>query len=225
MFSCNFDAVFSHLFRDDRHPRYLLITNALIVSDRNNTDTGLSYIHRKMSRMRFHFLRQHKVKVLMVTLTINRKPQGIFAKPQQDQTNTAHKGRIPPQVNDRQKPANKTPWRHMTKRQRKNRKRINRLVELWPELFNRENPKPIKVGIADDLIQDITLRKQVFGTGALFMNGALIAVVTFLISAVVCVPVGMVIRKKTAESKIKGAENEASRILANAKKEAEKGNN
>ncbi|STP22499.1 putative proP effector [Escherichia coli] len=26
----------------------------------------------------------------------------------------------------------------MTKRQRKNRKRINRLVELWPELFNRE---------------------------------------------------------------------------------------
>ncbi|MFO6426180.1 ProQ/FINO family protein [Escherichia coli] len=103
----------------------------------------------------------------MVTLTINRKPQGIFAKPQQDQTNTAHKGRIPPQVNDRQKPANKTPWRHMTKRQRKNRKRINRLVELWPELFNRENPKPIKVGIADDLIQDITLRKQVFGTGAL----------------------------------------------------------
>ncbi|EJK2774758.1 ProQ/FinO family protein [Escherichia coli] len=103
----------------------------------------------------------------MVTLTINRKPQGIFAKPLQDKTNTAHKGRIPPQVNDRQKPANKTPWRHMTKRQRKNRKRINRLVELWPELFNRENPKPIKVGIADDLIQDITLRKQVFGTGAL----------------------------------------------------------
>ena len=40
-------------------------------------------------------------------------------------------------------------------------------MELWPELFNRENPKPLKVGIADDLIQDIALRKQVFGTGAL----------------------------------------------------------
>ncbi len=53
------------------------------------------------------------------------------------------------------------------------------------------------------------------------MSGTLIAVVTFLISAVVCVPVGMVIRKKTAESKIKGAESEASRILANAQKEAE----
>lgn len=32
----------------------------------------------------------------------------------------------------------------MTKRQRKNRKRINHLVELWPELFNREKPKPLK---------------------------------------------------------------------------------
>ena len=53
------------------------------------------------------------------------------------------------------------------------------------------------------------------------MSGTLIAVVTFLISAVVCVPVGMVIRKKTAESKIKGAESEAARILANAQKEAE----
>ena len=53
------------------------------------------------------------------------------------------------------------------------------------------------------------------------MSGTLVAVVTFLISAVVCVPVGMVIRKKTAESKIKGAESEAARILANAQKEAE----
>ncbi|MBQ2916844.1 MAG: DUF3552 domain-containing protein, partial [Clostridia bacterium] len=50
------------------------------------------------------------------------------------------------------------------------------------------------------------------------MSGTVIAVVTFLISAVVCVPTGVLIRKKTAESKIKGAENEASRILANAQK-------
>ena len=46
-------------------------------------------------------------------------------------------------------------------------------------------------------------------------------VVTFLISAAVCIPVGITIRKKTAESKIKGAESEANRILENAKKEAE----
>ena len=53
------------------------------------------------------------------------------------------------------------------------------------------------------------------------MNGALIAVVTFLISGAVCIPTGMYLRKKTAESKIKGAESEVERILSNAKKEAE----
>ena len=57
------------------------------------------------------------------------------------------------------------------------------------------------------------------------MVEAIIAVVTFLISAAVCLPLGMVIRKKTAESKIKGAESEASRILSNAQKEAENAKN
>ena len=46
-------------------------------------------------------------------------------------------------------------------------------------------------------------------------------IATFVISAAVCIPVGITIRKKTAESKIKGAESEASRILENARKEAE----
>ncbi|MGK3272051.1 ProQ/FINO family protein, partial [Escherichia coli] len=49
---------------------------------------------------------------------------------------------------------------HRRRRSRnKNRKRINRLVELWPELFSREKPKPLKVGIPDDLIQDTAIRK------------------------------------------------------------------
>ncbi|MBM2910090.1 ProQ/FinO family protein [Escherichia coli] len=55
----------------------------------------------------------------------------------------------------------------MTKRQSKNRKRIIRLVELWPELFNREKTKPLKVGIPDDLIQDIAIRELAFGAGTL----------------------------------------------------------
>ena len=49
----------------------------------------------------------------------------------------------------------------------------------------------------------------------------LIIVVTFLISMAVGIPTGMVVRKKTAESKIKGAQNEAEAIVENAKKEAE----
>lgn len=55
----------------------------------------------------------------------------------------------------------------MTKRQSKNRKRIIRLVELWPESFNREKPQPLKVEIPDDLIQDIAIRELAFGAGAL----------------------------------------------------------
>ena len=53
------------------------------------------------------------------------------------------------------------------------------------------------------------------------MSGPVIAIITFLISAAVCIPTGILIRKKTAESKIKSAESEVARIIANAKKEAE----
>ncbi|OSK24063.1 ProQ activator of osmoprotectant transporter ProP superfamily protein [Escherichia coli M056] len=110
----------------------------------------------------------------MTTLTISRKPKGIYSKPQpakqavpqQDKTITANKT-MPGNQKAPQKPAGATPWRHMTKRQRKNRRRINRLTELWPELFNHEAPKPLKVGIFDDLMQDISARGLEFGTGSL----------------------------------------------------------
>lgn len=104
----------------------------------------------------------------MGTLSIDRKPEGIYNRshktvqttPQPGKTATEYK--VKPayltRQNDNQKAADKTPWQNMTKRQRKNRKRINRLVELWPELFSREKPKPLKVGIFDELIQDIAIR-------------------------------------------------------------------
>lgn len=53
------------------------------------------------------------------------------------------------------------------------------------------------------------------------MNDILIVVVTFLISAAILIPVGMLLRKRIAESKIQSAENEANRLLENAKIEAE----
>ena len=46
-------------------------------------------------------------------------------------------------------------------------------------------------------------------------------IATLLISAIIFIPVGVLIRKKVAESKIQGAEKEAKRILENAKKESE----
>ena len=48
-----------------------------------------------------------------------------------------------------------------------------------------------------------------------------IIIATILISAIIFIPVGVLIRKKIAESKIKGAENEAKKILELANKEAE----
>lgn len=110
----------------------------------------------------------------MTKLTINRKPKGIYSKPQkttqaaqqQDKTTTGYKV-MPGNPKTLHKPTGATPWRHMTKRQRKNRRRINRLIELWPELFNREAPKPLKVGIFDDLMQDAAVRELAFGPGAL----------------------------------------------------------
>ena len=49
----------------------------------------------------------------------------------------------------------------------------------------------------------------------------LIIIAAILISFAIGVPVGMVYRKKVAESKIQGAENEAKRVIESAKKEAE----
>lgn len=53
------------------------------------------------------------------------------------------------------------------------------------------------------------------------MENMLIIVATVLISGVIFVPIGIIIRKKIAESKIGGAENEAKRLLELASKEAE----
>lgn len=55
----------------------------------------------------------------------------------------------------------------MTKRQSKT---VSALFVLWNsglESFNREKTKPLKVGIPDDLIQDIAIRELAFGAGTL----------------------------------------------------------
>ena len=49
----------------------------------------------------------------------------------------------------------------------------------------------------------------------------IIYIAIFLISAMVFTVVGVMIRKKIAESKMQGAEQEARRIIESAKKEAE----
>ena len=53
------------------------------------------------------------------------------------------------------------------------------------------------------------------------MSNFLIVVATILISAVIFIPVGIIVRKRIAESKIQSAEREASRLIENVKVEAE----
>ena len=49
----------------------------------------------------------------------------------------------------------------------------------------------------------------------------IITIATILISLAIGIPIGIAYRKKVAESKIQGAENEAKRVIESAKKEAE----
>jgi len=53
------------------------------------------------------------------------------------------------------------------------------------------------------------------------MQTVITIIATFLVSAAIFIPVGILIRKKTAESKIKSAEEEAKRILDSVNQEAE----
>ena len=52
----------------------------------------------------------------------------------------------------------------------------------------------------------------------------IITIATVLISLAIGIPIGIAYRKKVAESKIQGAENEAKRVIESAKKEAIKNN-
>lgn len=54
----------------------------------------------------------------------------------------------------------------ITHRQSKNRKKLERLISYWPELFSLENPRPMAVGIYDVLVADIDSR-QLPGKGSM----------------------------------------------------------
>ena len=53
------------------------------------------------------------------------------------------------------------------------------------------------------------------------MDNILTIIATVLISGVIFIPIGIIVRKKIAESKISGAENEAQRLIELATKDAE----
>ncbi|MGG5948943.1 ProQ/FINO family protein [Salmonella enterica] len=55
----------------------------------------------------------------------------------------------------------------MNRRQWKNFKHMRRVLAFWPELFSLDNPKPLKVGVLDDIQRDIAARDLTIGAGVL----------------------------------------------------------
>lgn len=109
---------------------------------------------------------------------MTRKPQQVQqSAPETDKTTLAHKGRPggktpqkptsepqqakPKQVRERIRPEG------MNRRQWKNVKHMRRILAFWPELFDLDNPKPLKVGVLDDIQQDIAARDLTIGAGVL----------------------------------------------------------
>ena len=54
-------------------------------------------------------------------------------------------------------------WKSIKSRQRK----VVRLKEYWPDLFNLDDPKPLKIGVMEDLQSDVKSRGLSFGVGSL----------------------------------------------------------
>lgn len=54
----------------------------------------------------------------------------------------------------------------VTRAQWKKRKRAQKLSEYWPELFNINNPKPLKLNIMQDIAKDIEVRGIDMGLGS-----------------------------------------------------------
>ncbi|EKH5561141.1 ProQ/FinO family protein [Salmonella enterica] len=98
--------------------------------------------------------------------------------PESDKTTSAYKvkpdsGKTPQKPTSEPQQAKQQPAQErvrpkgMTRRQWKNIKNMRRVLAFWPELFDPDNPKPLKVGVLDDLMQDISARNLTIGTGVL----------------------------------------------------------
>ncbi|EFP0251656.1 proQ/FINO family protein [Salmonella enterica] len=98
--------------------------------------------------------------------------------PESDKTTSAYKvkpdsGKTPQKPTSEPQQAKQQPAQErvrpkgMTRRQWKNIKKMRRVLAFWPELFDPDNPKPLKTGVLDDLMQDITARNLTVGTGVL----------------------------------------------------------
>ncbi|EBV5083852.1 proQ/FINO family protein [Salmonella enterica subsp. enterica serovar Minnesota] len=111
-------------------------------------------------------------------MTGKKQQQAQQATPERDKTTSAHRvkpcnGKTPQKLTSEPQQAKPKPAQErvrpetMTRSQWKNVKHMRRILALWPELFDLDNPKPLKVGVLDDIQRDIAARDLTTGTGVL----------------------------------------------------------
>ncbi|EBX7464780.1 proQ/FINO family protein [Salmonella enterica subsp. enterica serovar Bareilly] len=117
-------------------------------------------------------------------ITIRKQQQTQQGAPESDKTTSAHKVKPdsdrtpqkstgvkinasesqqmkPKQTQERVRPEG------MTRVQWKNFKNRHRVLAFWPELFNPDEPKPLKTGVLNDIQRDIAARNLTIGAGVL----------------------------------------------------------
>ncbi|HAF4709409.1 TPA: proQ/FINO family protein [Salmonella enterica] len=117
-------------------------------------------------------------------ITIRKQQQTQQGAPESDKTTSAHKVK-PDSDRTPQKPtgvkinasepqqAKPKPAQErvrpegMSRVQWKNLKNRHRVLAFWPELFNLDNPKPLKTGVLNDIQRDIAARNLTIGAGVL----------------------------------------------------------
>lgn len=121
---------------------------------------------------------QHTRQDYKAHMTGKKQQQAQQATPERDKTTSAHRvkpcnGKTPQKPTSEPQQAKPKPVQErvrpegMNRRQWKNVKHMRRILALWPELFDLDNPKPLKVGVLDDIQRDIAVRGLVIGAGAL----------------------------------------------------------
>lgn len=105
-------------------------------------------------------------RLAMKTLSIKRKPNGLFEAPEKPIEAAEVKPVQTEAKAEKDAPA-KPKKAGASKAAKARRKKVNRLIEHWPELFSRDEPKPLKVGILHLLASDIEAKGTEFGTGSL----------------------------------------------------------
>ncbi|MDJ3783286.1 ProQ/FinO family protein [Salmonella enterica] len=117
-------------------------------------------------------------------MTIKKQQQTQQAAPESDKTTSAHKvkhdsDRTPqkptgvkinasePQQTKPKQTRERVRPEGMTRVQWKNLKNRHRVLAFWPELFNLDNPKPLKTGVLNDIQRDIVARNLTIGAGVL----------------------------------------------------------